>query len=130
MTIKLPKTRQGAKTMSQSEPAVIEGRLIATGLKFAIVVSRFNDFITKPLVDGALESLKRHGADLKSVDVIWCPGAFELPLVCKQAAQSGRYDGVIALGAVIRGATAHFDFVAGQSAYGIASVALETGVPV
>ncbi len=116
--------------MSQAEPEIIEGRLIATGLRFAIVVSRFNDFITKPLVDGALECLKRHGADLKSVDVIWCPGAFEIPLVCKQAAQSGRYDAIIALGAVIRGATAHFDYVAGQSAAGVAAVALDSGIPV
>lgn len=116
--------------MSKAEAEIIEGRLIATGLKFAVVSSRFNDFITKQLVEGALECLKRHGADLKAVDVIWCPGAFELPLVCKQAALSGRYDAVIALGAVIRGATAHFDYVAGQSASGIAAVALETGLPV
>ncbi len=116
--------------MSKGEPEIIEGRLIATGLKVAIVVSRFNDFITKELLSGALESLRRHGADLSSVDVMWVPGAFEIPLVTKQAALTGRYDAVIALGAVIRGATAHFDFVAGHSASGLASVALETGVPV
>jgi 6,7-dimethyl-8-ribityllumazine synthase len=116
--------------MSKGEPEVIEGRLIATGLRFAIVVSRFNDFITKPLLDGALETIKRHGADLTAVEVMWCPGAFEIPLVAKQAASSGRYDAVICLGAVIRGSTAHFDFVAGQSASGVAAVALETGLPV
>ena len=116
--------------MSKGEPEVIEGRLIATGLRFAIVVSRFNDFITKPLLDGALETIKRHGADLTAVEVMWCPGAFEIPLVAKQAALSGRYDAVICLGAVIRGSTAHFDFVAGQSAAGVAAVALETGLPV
>ncbi len=116
--------------MSKGEPEIIEGRLIATGLKFAVVVSRFNDFITKELLTGATEPLRRHGADLSCVDVIWCPGAFEVPLVTKQAALTGRYDAVIALGAVIRGATAHFDFVASHSASGLASVALETGVPV
>lgn len=116
--------------MSKSQPEIIEGRLIATGLKVAIVVARFNDFITKELLSGATDALKRHGAELGNVDVIWCPGAFEIPLVVKQAAITGRYDAVIALGAVIRGATAHFDFVAGQSASGLAAVALETGVPV
>lgn len=116
--------------MSKGEPTVIEGRLIATGLRFAIVVSRFNDFITKPLLEGALDCLKRHGSDLGKVDVMWCPGAFEIPVVVKQAAASGQYDAVIALGAVIRGATAHFDFVAGQSASGVAAVALETSIPV
>lgn len=116
--------------MSKGQPEVIEGRLIATGLKFAVVVSRFNDFITKELLSGATESLKRHGADLSSVEIMWCPGAFEIPLVVKHAAQSGRYDAVIALGAVIRGATAHFDYVASHSSSGLSSVALETGVPV
>lgn len=116
--------------MSKGQPEIIEGRLIGTGLKFAIVVARFNDFITKELLSGATDALKRHGADIGAVDVMWCPGAFEVPLVVKQAAQTGRYDAVIALGAVIRGATAHFDFVAGQSASGLSSVALETGVPV
>ena len=116
--------------MSKGEPEVIEGRLIATGLRFAIIVSRFNDFITKALLDGALETIKRHGADLSAVEVMWCPGAFEIPLVAKQAALTGRYDAVICLGAVIRGSTAHFDFVAGQSCAGVAAVALETGLPV
>lgn len=113
-----------------AEPEVIEGRLIATGLRFAIVVSRFNDFITKELLSGAVESLRRHGADPGCVDVMWCPGAFEIPVVAKQAALSGRYDAVICLGAVIRGATAHFDYVASVSASGVASVAMESGLPV
>lgn len=116
--------------MSKGEPTVIEGRLIATGLRFGIVISRFNDFITKALLDGALDCLKRHGADLSQVDIMWCPGAYEIPVVVKQAASSGLYDAVIALGAVIRGATAHFDFVAGHSSSGVAGLALEHSIPV
>lgn len=116
--------------MSKGEAEVIEGRLIATGLRFAVVVSRFNDFITKPLLDGALDTIKRLGGEISAVEIMWCPGAFEIPLVAKQAATSGRYDAIICLGAVIRGSTAHFDFVAGQSAAGVAAVALETGLPV
>lgn len=115
--------------MSKFEPTYVEGRLIATGLRFAIVVSRFNDFITTKLLDGCLDSLRRHGADNQLIEVIWCPGAFEIPLVAKQAAASTRFDAVICLGAIIRGATPHFDYVAGQCASGIASISLETGVP-
>lgn len=109
---------------------VIEGRLIATGLRFAIVVSRFNDMITSRLVDGAVGALLRHGAEERSIEIIWCPGAFEIPLVARQAAVTGRFDAVICLGAVIRGATPHFDYVAGESASGISRVAMETNVPV
>jgi 6,7-dimethyl-8-ribityllumazine synthase len=112
-----------------SQPTVIEGRLIATGLRFAIVVSRFNDFITSKLLQGCLDTLRRHGADNSQIEVMHCPGAFEIPLVAKQAALSGRFDAVICLGAIIRGSTSHFDHVAGQSAGGIANVGLETGVP-
>lgn len=108
---------------------VIEGRLIATGLKFGVVVSRFNDLITTRLLDGCIDALTRHGADPSQVDVMWCPGAFEIPLVARRAAESKLYDAVICLGAVIRGATAHFDYVAGQNASGIASISGETGVP-
>ncbi|HEY9772318.1 MAG TPA: 6,7-dimethyl-8-ribityllumazine synthase [Planktothrix sp.] len=110
-------------------PVEIEGRLIATGLKFAIVISRFNDFITKSLLEGCVDALRRHGADESAVEVYWCPGAFEIPMVAKQAALTGRFDAVICLGAVIRGSTPHFDYVAGHSAGGIANIGLETGVP-
>jgi 6,7-dimethyl-8-ribityllumazine synthase len=117
-------------SMNNEGPKVIEGRLIATGLRFAIVVSRFNDMITTRLVDGAVGALVRHGADERSIEIMWCPGAFEIPLVARHAASSNRFDAVICLGAVIRGATAHFEHVAGGSSSGIASVALETNVPV
>lgn len=96
----------------------------------AIVASRFNDTITQRLVDGASDGLRRHGVDAESVDVAWAPGAFELPLVAGRLAASGVYDAVITLGAVIRGATGHYDFVAGQCASGIQRVSLDTGVPV
>ena len=112
-----------------SNPNVLEGKLIATGLRFAIVASRFNDFITEKLLQGSLDTLRRHGADLGQVDVAWVPGAFEIPMIARQAAASGLYDAVICLGAVIRGATAHFDYVAGQNAAGIAQIGLQTGVP-
>ena len=112
-----------------SEPIHVQGRLIATGLRFAIIVSRFNDFITARLLEGCLDTLRRHGAENQLIEVIWCPGAFEIPIVAKQAAVSGRFDAVICLGAVVRGATPHFDYVAGQSAAGIANIGLETGVP-
>jgi 6,7-dimethyl-8-ribityllumazine synthase len=111
-------------------PHVIEGSLVARDARFAIVASRFNEFITRALLDGALDALRRHGADPEAVDVAWCPGAFEVPLVAKKMAASGRYDAVICLGAVIRGATSHYDYVAGGVASGIAEAALGTGVPV
>src|SRR5271154_2145027 len=112
-----------------SEPTHVQGRLIATGLRFAVIVSRFNDFITSRLLEGCLDSLRRHGAENQLIEVIWCPGAFEIPIVAKQAASSARFDAVICLGAVVRGATSHFDHVAGQCAAGIANIGLETGVP-
>lgn len=95
-----------------------------------MVASRFNDYIVKALVDGALDAIERHGGDLESVDVAWVPGSYEIPLAAKRMALSGRYDAVICLGAVIRGATAHFDYVAGGAASGIESVMLETDTPV
>ena len=116
--------------MAKGQPEVIEGRLIGTGLRFGIIVSRFNDFITKPLLDGALETLKRHGVELSDVDVMWCPGAFEIPCVAKQAASTERYDALICLGAVIRGATAHFDFVCQGATQGIQEVSLHFNKPV
>jgi len=110
-------------------PHTIEGNFNAAGHRFAIAVSRWNEFITRRLLDGALECLRMHGVDDDAVTVVVYPGAFELPLVVRRLAESGRYDAVIALGAVIRGATPHFDYVAGSAASGIASTALETGVP-
>lgn len=105
------------------------GNLIANGQRFAIVVSRFNEFITGKLLGACIDTLKRHGADEESIEVMWCPGAYEIPLVAKQAAFSGRYDAVICLGCVIRGATPHFDYVAGEAAKGIGQVGLESSVP-
>jgi 6,7-dimethyl-8-ribityllumazine synthase len=106
-----------------------EGNLVATGLKFAIVVSRFNEFISTRLLDGAMDALKRHDADMENVDVAWVPGSFEIPLVAAKLAESGRYDAVICLGAVIRGSTPHFEYVAAEVSKGIARVNLDKGVP-
>lgn len=108
---------------------VIEGKLIAEGLKFAIVVSRFNSFITERLVEGAVDCLLRHGAKEEDIDVVKVPGAFELPLIAKKLAQKD-YDAVIALGAVIRGETPHFDYVAAEVSKGIAAASLEVGKPI
>ncbi|MCG0276911.1 MAG: 6,7-dimethyl-8-ribityllumazine synthase [Thermanaeromonas sp.] len=106
-----------------------QGKLTAKGLKFGIVVSRFNEFITHRLLSGALDALERHGAGAEDIHVAWVPGAFEIPLVAKRLAQRG-YDAVICLGAVIRGATPHFEYVAAEVTKGIAQVSLTTGVPV
>lgn len=111
-------------------PNLIEGHLSAEGKKFAVVAGRFNEFITSKLVGGALDCLKRHQADMDSVDVAWCPGAFEVPLVAQKLAKTGKYDAVICLGAVIRGSTAHFDFVCNEAAKGISKVSLDTEIPV
>jgi 6,7-dimethyl-8-ribityllumazine synthase len=108
---------------------VFEGKLSAEGKRFGIVVSRFNAFISKELLEGAQDCLSRHGADAEGVDVAWVPGAFEIPMVARRLAGSGRYDAVICLGAVIRGSTPHFDYVAAEMSKGIASTGLETGVP-
>ena len=109
---------------------VFEGNLSGTGLRVALVASRFNDTITNRLVDGATDALRRHGVDDESVDLAWTPGAFELPLVAARLAASGNYDAVITLGAVIRGATGHYDFVAGQCAAGVQRASMDTGVPI
>jgi 6,7-dimethyl-8-ribityllumazine synthase len=111
-------------------PKVYEGKLVGQGLRFGIVVSRFNEFITGKLLAGAENALYRHGVSEDAVEIAWVPGAFEIPLVADQMAATGRYDAVIALGAVIRGATAHFDYVAGEVAKGVSSAALKNGVPV
>lgn len=111
-------------------PTIVEGTLVDGGGRYVIVVSRFNAFVTERLVEGALDGLKRHGADVDNVTIVRVPGSFEMPLVCHRLAASGRYDAVIALGCVIRGGTAHFDYVAGEAAKGIAHASAATGVPV
>src|SRR5659263_552195 len=108
----------------------LEGKLTAAGLKFALVVGRFNSFITERLLEGALDCLRRQGAAEENLTVLRVPGAWEIPLVAKRLAQAGAYDAVICLGAVIRGSTPHFDYVAAEVSKGIARVGLETGVPV
>lgn len=114
---------------SNNKPRVIEGDLSAAGVSFAIVVSRFNSFITERLLDGALDAIRRHGGDLGQTDVVHVPGSIELAVTAKALANSGRYGAVICLGAVIRGETDHYDHVAGQAAASIAGVGSETGVP-
>lgn len=109
---------------------VLEGILIAENLKFAIVAGRFNEFITNKLIGGALDALKRHGADENNIELVWVPGSFEIPLIAKKLAEQKRFDAVICLGAVIRGATPHFDYVSSEVSKGVANVGLETGVPV
>ena len=109
---------------------VIQGELIAKGKKFGIVASRFNDFITKKLFEAAEDTLLRHGVKENDIEVAWVPGAFEIPLVAGKMAKLKKYDAIICLGAVIRGATPHFDYVASEVSKGIAQVNLETGVPV
>ena len=109
---------------------IYEGNFIGTGLRIGIVISRFNDFIGKDLLRGAQDTLQRHGVSPDAIDVAWVPGVFEIPLVAKQLAESQRYQAIICLGVVIRGATAHFEYVAGQVASGIASTALNTMIPI
>jgi 6,7-dimethyl-8-ribityllumazine synthase len=108
----------------------IEGKLTGKGLKVGIVVSRFNEFISGKLLDGALDGLRRHETAEEDVEVAWVPGSYEIPLIAKKMTTSGRYDAVICLGAVIRGSTPHFDYVASEVAKGVAQVGLETGNPV
>ena len=110
--------------------STIEGQLDAKGLKFALVAGRFNDFITERLVGGAVDYLVRHGGDRADLTIVRVPGAFEIPLAAKKLAASGKYDGIICLGAVIRGATPHFDYVANECVKGLAHVMLEANVPV
>ena len=108
----------------------IEGNLIAKGRSFAIIASRFNDFITKELVAGCLDTLTRHGASNEDLSVIWAPGAFEIPLIAQRLAKSKSYSALICLGTVIRGSTPHFDYIASEVAKGIAKVSQDTGLPV
>jgi 6,7-dimethyl-8-ribityllumazine synthase len=109
---------------------VLEGHLIGKGLKVGIVVSRFNEFITNRLLSGAQDALIRHGVDEADIEIAWVPGAFEIPLIAKKMAGAGRYDTVLALGAVIRGATSHYDYVCSEVSKGVARAGLDTGVPV
>ena len=108
----------------------IEGKLTVTNEKFAIVVSRFNEFISSKLLAGAIDELVRHGVKEDNITVVWSPGAFEIPVLAKKLAQNDKYNAIIALGAVIRGATPHFDYVSSEMSKGIAAVSTETGVPV
>lgn len=108
---------------------VYEGHLVSTGLKYGIVVGRFNEFITSKLLGGALDALKRHGVNDDEVEIAWVPGAFEISLIAQKMAESGKYDAVITLGAVIRGSTPHFDYVCSEVAKGVAASNLKTGVP-
>ncbi|MHB8771274.1 MAG: 6,7-dimethyl-8-ribityllumazine synthase [Syntrophales bacterium] len=109
---------------------IIEGKIIAKGMRFGIVASRFNDFISGRLIDGAVDALTRAGAEDKDIQIVRVPGAFELPVAAKKMAKSGRFDAVICLGAVIRGATPHFEYISAEVSKGIASVGLETELPV
>ncbi|PKM81734.1 MAG: 6,7-dimethyl-8-ribityllumazine synthase [Firmicutes bacterium HGW-Firmicutes-14] len=108
---------------------VYEGKLLAKGFRFGIVVGRFNEFITNKLLGGALDALNRHGAEEANIEIAWVPGAFEIPLAAQTMAKSGRYDVVICLGAVIRGGTPHFDYVCAEVSKGIARVSMDTGLP-
>lgn len=108
----------------------IEGQLVSSNQKYAIVVGRFNEFIGSKLLAGAIDTLKRHGVDEESIDIAWVPGAFEIPLIAKKLAKTSRYDAIICLGAVIKGATPHFDYVSGEVAKGISSVSLEEELPI
>lgn len=109
---------------------IIQGELSAEKKRFAIIVSRYNELIGSKLLDGALDCLRRHDADEDAITIYWVPGAYEIPLVAKKAASSGAYDAVICLGAVIRGATPHFDFVAAETSKGIAAASMDTGLPI
>ena len=107
-----------------------EGTLLGKGLKFGLVVSRFNEFITKKLLEGAQDALLRHGVNQEYIEIAWAPGSFEIPLIAKQLAETKRYDAVICLGAVVRGGTPHFEYIAAEVSKGIARVGLDTGLPV
>ncbi len=116
--------------MPNDQPKIIEAELAARDLRFAIIAARFNDFVVEPLLRGALDALKRHGVLEKQIEIVRVPGAFDIPIVARKLALSRRYEALIALGAVIRGETPHFDYVAGECAGGLSRVALETGIPV
>lgn len=119
-----------ARAPDTGEAQVLEATLQGEGLRFAVVASRFNHFIVDKLVGGALDAMRRHGARGEEQTVVWVPGSWELPLACRRVAESGKYDAVVCVGAVIRGGTPHFDFVASEVSKGIAQVSMQTGVPV
>ncbi len=110
--------------------SIIEGLLTVKDEKFCVVVSRFNEFITNKLLSGAMDELKRHGVSESNIDIVWCPGAFEIPLIAKKCAKTNKYSAVITLGAVIKGSTSHYDYVCAEVSKGVASVGLETEIPV
>jgi len=110
-------------------PKYLEGHLVSEGLKYGVVVGRFNEFITSKLLTGALDAFKRHGVGDEEVDVAWVPGVFEIPLIAQKMAESGKYDAVVTLGTVIRGSTTHYDYVCNEVAKGVAAINLKTGVP-
>jgi 6,7-dimethyl-8-ribityllumazine synthase len=112
------------------QPKILEGELLARDLRFAFVAARFNDFVVESLIRGAVDALKRHGAGEKQIEIVRVPGAFDIPIVARKLALSRRYEAIIALGAVVRGQTPHFDLVAGECASGLSRIALETGVPI
>lgn len=116
--------------MPNEQPKIIEGELLARDLRFAILASRFNEFVVEPLIRGAIDALRRHGVADKQIDVVRVPGAFDIPIVARKLALAHRHEALIALGCVIRGQTPHFDYVAGECAGGIARIALESGVPI
>jgi 6,7-dimethyl-8-ribityllumazine synthase len=118
------------KIMEEKMMNIFEGNLVSQGLKFGIVVGRFNEFIGGKLLEGALDGLKRHGASEDDIDIAWVPGAFEIPLIAKKMAKDSKYDAVICLGAVIKGATSHYDYVCSEVSKGIAHVSLESEKPV
>lgn len=111
-------------------PKIIEGKLDAKGLRFGLLVSRFNSFVSDRLVEGAIDALLRHGAEQDDINIVRVPGAFEIPPTAKQMAESGRYDAIVCLGAVIRGATPHFEYVSAEVSKGVASVSIDSGIPV
>ena len=116
--------------MPNEQAKMIEGELLARDLRFAFVAARFNDFVVEPLIRGALDALKRHGSSEKQIEIVRVPGAFDIPIVARKLALSRRYDALLALGAVVRGQTPHFDYVAGECASGLARIALESGIPI
>ncbi len=116
--------------MPTDQPKILEGELLARDLRFGFVAARFNDYVVEALIRGAVDALKRHGAGEKQIEIVRVPGAFDIPIVARKLALSRRYEAIIALGAVIRGQTPHFDFVAGECASGLSRIALETGVPI
>ena len=109
---------------------IIQGNLVGGSEKYCIVIARFNEFIGSKLLSGAIDELVRHGVKEENIDIIWCPGAFEIPLVAKKAAKTGKYNAIITLGAVIKGSTSHYDYVCAEVSKGVASVSLETSIPV